>query len=355
MDFNSLITTFSSLLPSSSFMAQTIVSAFISAIFSSRSSKKEAIYGAKVDLLNKIIYDLVEDNTLTATEYLKCKNLADIAQLADQARAKRAKGTLDEGAECNEQPKYNFDWFWRFFERAGYASDLEMKKLWASVLNGEIDHSGQFSYKAIETLFLMNEAHAKLFREMARFSFNTPFGECILVSSDELYENTDVNTPCAVDGESDMYSVLAAAYGITNEKVMLLDEYGLVSSMLTTSSFHITHDPQFITNDYYAIQIQLRADCQLESLEFEICGHRFSSVARQLFAVLDDEPSVSFFLDYARLIKRRFPEIDVSVFSIASIDENGLTIEDSTDWLEEPSSKEKTRISTLEDENFTLV
>lgn len=68
MDFNSLITTFSSLLPSSSFMAQTIVSAFISAMFSSRSSKKEAIYGAKVDLLNKIIYDLVEDNTLTATE-----------------------------------------------------------------------------------------------------------------------------------------------------------------------------------------------------------------------------------------------------------------------------------------------
>ena len=63
--------------------------------------------------------------------------------------------------------------------------------------------------------------------------------------------------------------------------------------------------------------------------------------------MLDDEPSVSFFLDYARLIKRRFPEIDVSVFSIASIDENGLTIEDSTDWLEEPSSKEKTRISTL--------
>ena len=90
---------------------------------------------AKADFLKQIIYDLQQDNAITATEFLKCKNLADIAKLADNARAKKAKsipkGTSDDG----NHPTYNFDWFWRFFERAGYASDEDMKKLWASVLN----------------------------------------------------------------------------------------------------------------------------------------------------------------------------------------------------------------------------
>lgn len=50
MEFNDLITAFSSYVPAtSSFLAQTIVSAFISAIFSHRSDKKTIIHGAKVD------------------------------------------------------------------------------------------------------------------------------------------------------------------------------------------------------------------------------------------------------------------------------------------------------------------
>ena len=57
-----------------------------------------------------------------------------------------------------------------------------------------------------------------------------------------------------------------------------------------------------------------------ESLEIEVCGHRFSSVARQLFAVIEDEPSLSCFLDYARLIERRYSMVAVKVYKIVSVD-----------------------------------
>lgn len=348
MDFNSLIATFSSYFPSAStFIAQTLVSAFISVMFSNRSDKKVAIYGAKADFLNQIIVDLHSNNMLTATEYLKCKNLSDIAKLADEARAKQKEKQDNEKDKETGTQTHDFDWFWRFFERAGYASNEDMKKLWAAVLNGEIDHSGQFSYKAIETLFHMSPVEARVFKEMAQYSFITPFGECLLPSSEESFDSHDVTSPCAVDGESDMYAVLAAAYGITNEKIMYLDEYGLLSSLLSNSSFSVTHEPLFITNDYYAIQLQLKDSCDLESLEFDVCGHRFSSVARQLFAVIEDKPSFNCFLDYARLIERRYSEMDVKVFQIVAFENGDILIEDSFDYLHNTEYENNTRLQLL--------
>lgn len=347
MDFNELITTYSSYIPAASpFLAQTIVSAFISAMFSNKSDRKVAIYQAKADFLNQIISDLYRDNIITTTEYLKCKNLADIAKLADAGR-ERQRGASNGTFEDGKRPAYNFDWFWRFFERAGYASNEDMKKLWASVLNGEIVHSGQFSYKAIETLFHMSPIEARVFQEMAQYSFNTPYGECLLPSSEELYDNYDVTSPCVVDGQSDIYAVLAAAYGITNEKIMDLDEYGLLSSMLTVSSFSVTHDPFLITNDYYAIEMCLKDANDLESLEFKVCGHRFSSVARQLFAVIEDEPCLSCFLDYARLIERKYSEMEVKVFKIVSIDREEIQIDDSIDYLHDQREHSNTRLQNL--------
>ena len=207
--------------------------------------------------------------------------------------------------------------------------------------------------KAIETLFHMSPIEARVFKEMVPYTFNTPFGECLVPSSDELYDNYDVTSPCIVDGQSNIYAALAAAYGITNEKIMYLDEYGLLSSMLTTSSFSVTHDPILLTNHNYAIEISLKEGCLLDSLEFDVCGHRLSSVARQLLAVIDDQPSLDFLLDYARLIEKRFSDMDVRVFSIVSINKDEITIEDSIDLLHDPSSNTKTRFQSLDE--FTLV
>lgn len=354
MDFNALIATISSYVPSASaFLAQTIVSAFITAMFTHRSGKKIAIYEAKVDFLDQIIIDLHKSNMITATEFLKCKNLSDIAKLADQAREKQAGNRDRVKGEEQENRTYDFDWFWRFFERAGYASNEDMKKLWAAVLNGEIQNSGQFSYKAIETLFHMSPVEASVFKEMAQYSIVTPFGECLLPGSEELYETHDVTAPCAVNGQSDIYAVLAAAYGITNEKIMYLDEYNLLSSLLTNCSFSVTHDPIFITNDYYVIQIRLVDSCNMESLEFDVSGHRFSSVARQLFSVIEVEPSLNGFLDYARLIKRRYTEMEVKVYQIIAFENGDILFDDSVDFLQVPENESKTRLQYLGEFDLT--
>ena len=108
MDFNSMITTFSSHVPiDATFLAQTIVSAFISAMFANPFDKKVVIHEAKVGFLTEIITDLHKSNAITATEFLKCKNLADIAKLADDARAKRGEKIFDDSSYSWSRPEYD--------------------------------------------------------------------------------------------------------------------------------------------------------------------------------------------------------------------------------------------------------
>lgn len=234
------------------FIAQTLVSAFITAFFSYKSDKKIVFETAKATYLCGQVEELRKEGMVSETEFLKCKNLTQIAKLADKARDER-KGRAKNNKTNAGNTNYVFDWFWRFFERAGYASNEDMQKLWASVLNAEIDYGGQFSYKAIETLFVMGPHVANVFMEYSVVSFTTPYGECLVPASGELYENYDVRRPVVVEGESDIFSALAAAYSITNERTMYLDEYGLLSSMLTVCTFTISREPFFISNDCHAI------------------------------------------------------------------------------------------------------
>lgn len=331
------------------FIAQTLVSAFISAFFSYKSDKKIVLETAKTTYLCDQVEELHKEGLVSETEFLKCKNLTQIAKLADKARDEQRSRTKNNKTNAGTA-NYDFDWFWRFFERAGYASDEDMQKLWASVLNAEIDYGGQFSYKAIETLFVMGPHVANVFMEYSVVSFTTPYGECLVPASGELYENFDIRSPVVVEGESDIFSALAAAYSITNERTMYLDEYGLISSMLTVSTFRISHDSFYISNDCYVIELKLKDNLQLEELTIEITGHRFTSVARQLFCVIDEKPSLGFLIDFAILLQKRYSELEVHVYEVVGIDQDGsLSIEDGVDYLTVPDCIEKSKISELRD------
>ena len=328
------------------FIAQTLVSAFITAFFSYKSDKKIVFETAKATYLCGQVEELRKEGMVSETEFLKCKNLTQIAKLADKARDER-KGRTKNNKTNAGNTNYDFDWFWRFFERAGYASNEDMQKLWASVLNAEIDYGGQFSYKAIETLFVMGPHVANVFMEYSVVSFTTPYGECLVPASGELYENYDVRRPVVVEGESDIFSALAAAYSITNERTMYLDEYGLLSSMLTVCTFTISHEPFFISNDCHAIELTLKENSKLEELT-EITGHRFTSVARQLFCVIDEKPSLGFLIDFAILLQKRYSELEVHVYEVVEIGQDGsLSIEDEVDYLTIPDYIEKSKIAEL--------
>ena len=131
---------------------------------------------------------------------------------------------------------------------------------------------------------------------------------------------------------------------------MYLDEYGLISSMLTVSTFRISHDSFYISNDCYVIELKLKDNLQLEELTIEITGHRFTSVARQLFCVIDEKPSLGFLIDFAILLQKRYSELEVHVYEVVGIDQDGsLSIEDGVDYLTVPDCIEKSKISELRD------
>lgn len=346
MDFNSLIVAITSGFPNAvSSTAEILVEAFIFAMFAKHGDKKNAAHSVKANVLEDFIAELYKDNKITGTDLVKCTNLAAIAKLADKKRAEQEASTKVH--EPNASQTYDFEWFLRFFERAGYATKEEMQNLWASVLNGEINNRGSFSYKAIETLFHMSVNEANLFDEMARYSIVTPYAECMLPCSSELYANYDTATPVIQSGHSDIYSILAAAYGINNERVQSLIESGLLSSLLTTSNFVVGHDPIYITNDQHALSLNLKSGLTYDGIEIDVCGYRFTSVARQLFGVMHTDMSLSFFLDFARLIERRYSEIEVHVYNITSIDENGFELDEEYDYLVDSQSLDYTKLQEL--------
>ncbi len=350
MDFNALIVAITSGFPNAfSHIAEILVEAFIFAMFAKHGDKKNAAHSVKANVLGDFIAELYKDNKITGTDLVKCTNLAAIAKLADKKRAEQdtSSEAHEHSNSYNASQTYDFEWFLRFFERAGYATKEEMQELWASVLNGEINNRGSFSYKAIETLFHMSVNEANLFDEMAKYSIVTPYAECMLPCSSELYANYDTTSPVIQSGHSDIYSIIAAAYGINNERVQCLIESGLLSSLLTTSNFIVSHDPIYITNDQYALSLKLKSGVTHDGIEIDICGYRFTSVARQLFGVMHTEMSLPFFLDFARLIKRRYSEIEVHIYNIITIDENGIELDEEYDYLFDSQYLNYTKLQEL--------
>ena len=86
----------------------------------------------------------------------------------------------------------------------------------------------------------------------------------------------------------------------------------------------------------------------MEELTIEITGHRFTSVARQLFCVIDEKPSLEFIIDFAFLLQKRYSELEVHVYEVVEIGQDGsLSIEDEVDYLTIPDYIEKSKIAEL--------
>ncbi|MBQ3558040.1 MAG: DUF2806 domain-containing protein [Agathobacter sp.] len=347
-EFNTLIETVKSALPVIESGAQALVGGFISAMFLRGNTNRSEFEKIKAGKIEEALDELIKNRELTFTELVKCKNMLKIAEKADKINSENSNYDYFN----DEKQYYDFDWFLRFFESAGNISNGDMQELWARVLNGEMKQKGTFSLRTLEILKNMSADEAKLFMNCVEFRMITPYYEYYLLNSDEsLVEDEDdsVNRHrIVITKESDIYSIMSAAYRISTEKIRFLEEIGLLSSLFVTSTFLITKEPCQICNETATIVLSMRPEFGDSEFEFQIKGFRFSQSALELLSVINSEASLVFLLDYARLIERSYRFISVRVYKVMGETETELIYDDKHDILHDKEYQNMTRLPNLE-------
>ena len=123
-----------------------IVGAIFAAIFLRKNTKDVEFEKLKAGKFREVADRLLASGYMTYTEFYKAANFLHVAELADQVFKQ------DYQNKADENQKYDFDWYMRFYDIVGNISDEEMQALWARILAGEIHRKGTYSLQLLDIL-----------------------------------------------------------------------------------------------------------------------------------------------------------------------------------------------------------
>lgn len=185
-----------------------IVGAIFAAIFLRKNTKDVEFEKLKAGKFREVADRLLASASgyMTYTEFYKAANFLHVAELADQVFKH------DYQNKADENQKYDFDWYMRFYDIVGNISDEEMQVLWARILAGEIHRKGTYSLQLLDILKNFTQKQAELFNRVCSHCF---------ISGDNVYIPND-----------NEYLQFA---NITYRDILDLDALGLINSSGTTS------------------------------------------------------------------------------------------------------------------------
>lgn len=256
-----------------------IVGAVISTLFLRRNTNITEFEKIKTGHFKEVVDTLLENGQMTYFEYYKCNNFLKIAKLADDLRKKPIK---------EENKEYDFDWFMRFFDTAGSVSNVEMQKLWARILSGEVEKAGSFSLRAIETLKNMNQYEAGMLQNMARFVLTASDGtKFILSTSDDLGQ--DINEK----------------YGLRKSDLIVMEECGILNSLRTGNRIRLDSNPCGFWNDNILLSLKIKnSDGGLFCYKYNC--YTLTKSACQLLSVINCIPCDEYLLDVGREFAKKY-------------------------------------------------
>lgn len=265
-----------------------IVGSFVTAMYLRGNTDRVEFQKIKAGKINEAVDDLVASRDLTLTELIKCKNLIDIAKIADDEYAKQC------GDEKHSQNDYfDFDWFLRFFEAAGNVSDADMKLLWAKILAGEVKNRGRYSLRTISTLHNLSSKEAEVFKEIAAIT---------LISDGH---------PFVLDSPELMVKYLGSM-----EKLMLLVECGLMMTGSVKQRKSIDGNSLSLTFDNSVFF------CTVENnspslVYFDLQTLPFTRPGLDLFYLIFDTVKVNlqYLVDSALLLRENNPNLTIKVMA----------------------------------------
>lgn len=205
MDGNALISCLQNGLETASKVGP-IVGAIFAAIFLRKNTKDTEFEKLKAGKFREVADRLLESGHMTYTEFYKAANFLHVAELADQVFKQ------DYQNKADENQKYDFDWYMRFYDIVGNISDEEMQAIWARILAGEIHRKGTYSLQLLDILKNFTQKQAELFNRVCSHCF---------ISGDDVYIPND-----------NEYLQFA---NITYQDILDLDALGLINSSGTIS------------------------------------------------------------------------------------------------------------------------
>jgi len=173
-EFNEVVTVLSPYL--SSFMHGTL-GAVVAGIIH-RTTPISELKKLKTKELSEALVQLRNNGNISWVDFYKTNNFLKIAKMADRYFSKKNGRTASDRIESEVNNDFNYDWYMRFYEGAGFISDEKLQSLWAKVLAGEIQDPGKFSLRALDTLRNMSQKEASLFQKLLPFviySYYTKF------------------------------------------------------------------------------------------------------------------------------------------------------------------------------------
>lgn len=227
--------------------------------------------------LTEVADQLLASGYMTYTEYYKANNFLHIAELADKVYNNDYKN------QSNQNQKYDFDWFMRFYDIVGNISDGEMQALWARILAGELHQKGTYSLQLLDILKNFTQKQAELVNRVCSHCF---------MSEDKAFIPNDQE-----------YSKFV---GITYQDILDLDGLGLMnSSGIISLSANVKPDRPFaLINNQLRMVVKCSGQENTEK-EFNFSQFPFTSAGRELIKLLGKRGSDQDFLFFIKLLIKK--------------------------------------------------
>lgn len=278
-----------------------IVGAIFAAIFLRKNTKDVEFEKLKAGKFREVADRLLASGYITYTEFYKAANFLHVAELADQVFKH------DYQNKADENQKYDFDWYMRFYDIVGNISDEEMQALWARILAGEIHRKGTYSLQLLDILKNFTQKQAELFNRVCSHCF---------ISGDNVYIPND-----------NEYLQFA---NITYQDILDLDALGLINSSGTTSlSVKVQPDrPALFGNDMLRMVIEYNGQGNATQ-EFSFLQFPFTSAGRELITLIGKHGSEKDFLYFVKLLIKKNP-----IGASFVITPKRVVVKDNSIWLE---------------------
>lgn len=276
MDGNDLISYFQNGLKAISPVGP-IVGAIFTAIFYRKKVRDAEFEKLKAKKFQEVADQLLASGYMTYTEYYKANNFLHITELADKVYNNDYKN------QSNQNQKYDFDWFMRFYDIVGNISDGEMQALWARILAGELHQKGTYSLPLLDILKNFTQKQAELVNRVCSHCF---------MSEDKAFIPNDQE-----------YSKFV---GITYQDILDLDGLGLMnSSGIISLSANVKPDRPFaLINNQLRMVVKCSGQENTEK-EFNFSQFPFTSAGRELIKLLGKRGSDQDFLFFIKLLIKK--------------------------------------------------
>lgn len=277
-----------------------LVGAVITTLFLRKDTKTAEFEKIKAGKFDEVVDKLLESGKMTYLEYYKCNNFLDIAKKADESLSIIHEVYEEENTRNQE---YNFDWFIRFFDAASNISNEEMQKFWASILAGEVYHSGSYSLRAIDTLYNMTPLEAELFADISK----------IVMDASILFISMEVSG----QPENKIWQNINAKYLFDNDSLRILEECGIINGLLMQNKVEL--EPGESLGFTCGDKILLFKPLDNQKIIIEYSCYNLTMVGTQLYPVVFQGANDNYLTELGNEIKINFPSLAVSLHPMNSM------------------------------------